>query len=466
MNATTDRLRITGRVLEPGAYGWDDATRAFNLAVVQEPALVAIPETDADVVAIVNYAREHGFAVAPQRTGHNAAPLGDLEDVILVRTDALQGVEFDIERGVARVRAGARWADVVPRASALGLAALHGSTPDVSVAGYALGGGVGWYGRKHGLAANSIVAIELVTADGMLRRVDHHNDPDLFWALRGGGGNFGLVTTIEVQLYPIAEVYAGMLLFPWERSSEVLSAWLQWTRTVPEEVTSVGRILQLPPFETLPEHLRGRQFAAVTAVVIGDERAGRTILEPLRALGPEIDTFSMCPPAGIAELAMDPQEPLPAVTDSVMLGDLPAEAIDRLVDVAGPGSGSSLPVVDIRHVGGALRRTQPGNGALATLDASYVAFAVGPAFSEPTALAMRGQLTRVMEALKPYDNGRRYANFAEDRLDPARFYAPDVYPRLRLAKATVDPGGVFRANHPIPPANLGRELQIQATLAA
>src|SRR5581483_1906826 len=131
---------------------------------------------------------------APQRTGHNAAPLGRMDDVVLVRTDELRGVEIDERRRVARVRAGSKWGDLVPRASELGLAALHGSTPDVSVAGYSLGGGVGWYGRKLGLSANSVLAIELVTADSRLRRVDAANDPDLFWALRGGGGNFGVVT--------------------------------------------------------------------------------------------------------------------------------------------------------------------------------------------------------------------------------------------------------------------------------
>ena len=157
MSLTADHISLAGRLLQPGDAGWEAATQAFNLTVVQEPALVALPATDDDVVAIVDYARERGLQVAPQRTGHNAAPLGPLDDVILLRTDALQGVEIDAERRVARVRAGSRWADVLPRASELGLAALHGSTPDVSVAGYALGGGVGWYARKHGLAANSIV---------------------------------------------------------------------------------------------------------------------------------------------------------------------------------------------------------------------------------------------------------------------------------------------------------------------
>jgi hypothetical protein len=343
--------------------------------------------------------------VAPQRTGHNAKPLGPLDDVVLVRTDALQGVEIDAKRRVARVRAGSRWADVMPPTSRLGLAALHGSTPDVSVAGYALGGGVGWYARKHGLAANSVTAIELVTADGRLRRVDHDHGADLFWALRGGGGNLGVVTTIELELHPISEVYAGMLFFPWERSSEVLHTWLDWTATLPDEVTSVGRIVQLPPVPHLLAELRGRQFAAVDAVVIGDERLGRELIEPLRRLGPAVDTFAMRPPAGIADLHREPRQPVPAATDSVMLADLPTEAIDRFVAATGPGSGSRLIVADLRHLGGALGRSQPHHGALATLDASFVSFGVGMAGDDAARDASHERLALLSDALAPYDTG-------------------------------------------------------------
>src|SRR5581483_9327317 len=276
------RRKVKGAVIEPGGAGWDAATQAFNLTVRQEPALTAVPVDERDVVAIVEFARSQGMQVTAQRTGHNAEPLGSLDDVILVKTDALQGVEIDAERRIARVRAGAKWGDVVPRASDLGLAALHGSTPDVSVAGYSLGGGVGWYARKLGLSSNSVRAIELVTADGELRRVDHDQEPDLFWALRGGGGSFGIVTALEVQLYAIPDIYAGVLFFPWERASEVLHAWREWTETVPEELTSVGRILQFPPIPELPDHLRGGKFVVVEGIYMGDEASGSDLMRPIR----------------------------------------------------------------------------------------------------------------------------------------------------------------------------------------
>ena len=443
------RRGVRGAVIERGQPGWDAATLAFNLAFTQEPTAVAVPEDERDVAEIVRFASANGLQVAPQRTGHNAEPLGAMHDVILLRTDKLRGVQIDAERHVARVRAGSKWEDVVPRASELGLAALHGSTPDVSVAGYSLGGGVGWYARKHGLSTNSVLAIELVTADGKLRRVDHDNEPELFWALRGGGGNFGVVTALEVQLYAIPEVYAGVLFFPWERSSEVLHAWLDWTRTVPEEITSIGRILQFPPLGELPEHLRGGKFAVVEAVYLGTDAAGADLLAPLRALGPAMDTFAMVPPVGIAELHMDPPEPVPYTGEGMMLGELDATAIDRFVRAAGPGSDSPLVSAEIRHLGGAIGRTGEGHGALAAMDSAFLTFGLGLVFDDETYAANRRQLEMVRHALNPYDTGRQYLNFTEEETDPATFYRADAYRRLRAVKAAVDPNGVFRANHPI-----------------
>ncbi len=446
----TLRRRLTGALLEPGDSGWEAATQAYNLTIVQEPALVAVPADEQDVSEIVRFAREHGLQVAPQRTGHNADPLGSLDDVILLRTDALRGVEIDAERRIARVGAGSKWEDVVPRASELGLAALHGSTPDVSVAGYSLGGGVGWYARKLGLAANSVRAIEVVTADGRLRRVDADNEADLFWALRGGGGSFGVVTALEVELFPVAEVYAGILFFPWERSAEVLHAWLDWTATVPDEVTSVGRIMQFPPLPEVPEPFRGQRFVLVEAVVLGTEAEGAELLQPLRALGPAVDTFAMVPPAGIAELHMDPPNPVPYTGSGQMLGQLDHAAIDAFVAVAGPGSGSPLVSMEIRHVGGALSRSSSEHGVLDTLDASFLTFGVGIVLDEETYAASRERLGLLERVFGRYATGRQYLNFTEAKTDPARFYRPGSYLRLQTVKAAVDPENVFRSNHPIP----------------
>ena len=446
------RGRLRGAILAPGEPGWDAARQAYNLTVTQTPALIALPAGVGDVIAVVDFAYEHGMQVAPQRTGHNAEPLGSLDDVILLKTDLLQGVEIDVERRIARVGAGVKWEDVVPRASELGLAALHGSTPDVSVVGYSLGGGVGWYSRSHGLSANSVVAIELVTADGELRRVDHVHDPDLFWALRGGGGSFGVVTAIEVQLYPIPEVYAGVLFFPWERTAEVLHAWHEWLPGVPDELTSVGRVLQFPPREEVPAPFRGRSFVLVEVFFTGSEQEGIELLRPLRELGPELDTVTMMPPAGLSELHMDPPNPVPYLGAHQLLDELTPEAIDEIVALVGPGSGSPLVSYELRHAGGALSREAEGHGALASLPCSYLGFGVGMVFGDDSFAATRERLELVSAALADFDTGRKYLNFTEQATDPACFYTPETWARLQAIKAEVDPDRLFRANHAIDPA--------------
>jgi FAD/FMN-containing dehydrogenase len=310
----------------------------------------------------------------------------------------------------------------------------------------------GWYARKLGLSANSVTAIELVTPDGRFRRVDHEHDPDLFWALRGGGGNFGVVTALEVQLYVIPDIYAGVLFFPWERSSEVLHAWREWTESVPEEMTSVGRILQFPPIPDIPEPLRGNKYVLVEGIYMGDEASGRELMSPLRDLGPAIDTFAMVEPVGLAELHMDPPTPVPYAGAGHMLGKLDAAAIDRFVEAAGPASGSALVSSEIRHLGGELHRPKPGNGALATFDADFLTFGIGMVFDDASYRAHRTAIAAHAEAFAPYENGRQYLNFTEDHTDPARFYTQHTYRRLREVKRAYDPDNLIRANHPIPPA--------------
>src|SRR5215216_4810366 len=286
------RNLLDGDVVAPGDVEWDEARLAWNLAIGQNPAAVVLAESAADVAATVAFAKAHALRVAPQGTGHGAAAIGDMSDTILLKTERMRGVTIDPERRIARAEAGTIWIEVVEAAAEFGLAALAGSSPDVGVVGYTLGGGLSWLARKHGFGSNHVTAVELVTADGRLVRATRENEPDLFWAVRGGGGAFGVVTAIEFNLFPISEVYAGILFFPVERAHEVLRAWRAWTDDdLPEEMTSVGRILQLPPVPNIPEPLRGNSFVIVEAIYSGDDfDAARRLLEPLRSLGPAIDT--------------------------------------------------------------------------------------------------------------------------------------------------------------------------------
>src|SRR5215218_2283415 len=217
---------------------YDEARSSFNLLVDQRPAAVALPSDARGVADAVAYAQRHGLRVAPQATAHNQAPLGDMEDLFLVNVSRLQDVRVDPAAKSVRVGAGVKWDRVAPRLSAHGLAGLHGSSPDVGIAGYSLGGGMGWLARKHGLQTNAVTALELVTVDGELIRVDADHEPDLFWALRGGGGNFGVVTTIEFDVVEVEELYAGAYFFPFERAGEVLHTWNAMRHEFPDELMS------------------------------------------------------------------------------------------------------------------------------------------------------------------------------------------------------------------------------------
>src|SRR4051794_30691794 len=214
-------------LVQQGDPDWDAARGAFNLLVDQRPDAIALPEDEREVAAAVAEAARRDLRVAPQSPAHNAGPLGSLEGTLLLNTSRLTSVVIDQDARRVRVGTAIRWQDIVPRLSELGLAALHGSSPDVGIAGYSLGGGVGWLARKHGMQANAVTAIEIVTADGHLVRTDATHEPDLFWALRGGGGNFGIVTAIEFAVLPVAEVYSGALFFPIERLAEILHAWTE-----------------------------------------------------------------------------------------------------------------------------------------------------------------------------------------------------------------------------------------------
>ena len=276
------------------------------------------------------------------------------EDTLLLKTGRMTGAEVDAENRRARVGAAAKWRDVSALASPRGLAALSGSSAEVGVVGYTLGGGQGWLARKHGLACNSVLAAEVVTADGQLVRADHEHEPDLFWALRGGGGNFGAVTALEFELYPVAELYAGMFAWPWERTADVLHAWREWVPSLPDELSTWARILQVPPLPDIPEPVRGRQLVVVEAAYLGAQEPGRELLRPLRDLGPELDTFAVVPPAVLGQLHMDPEDPVPFAQGGQLLDELPPAAIDAIVEAAGPGSGSPLLSLELRQLGGAL----------------------------------------------------------------------------------------------------------------
>jgi FAD/FMN-containing dehydrogenase len=443
------RDRLAGEIVLPGDGGWDAARQAWNLSVDQRPVAVVFPEAAEDVAAVVEVAGADGLRVAAQGTGHSAGPMGPLEETILVKTSRMRGVEIDAKANRARVRAGALWGEVVPAAAEHGLAALAGSAKDVGVVGYTLGGGIGWLARGHGLACSSVLAVEAVTADGRLVRADADSEPDLFWALRGGGGSFAVVTALEFALYPIAEVYAGALFWPLERAAEVLHTWRELVAAAPVELTSLGRLMQFPPIPEVPEPFRGRAFVLVEAAYCGPEADGAALLRPLRRLDPEMDTLATIAVDGLGELHMDPPQPVPFAGDGMLLSELPADAVHALVGIAGAGSGSPLLSVEVRQLGGALANASASNGALSSIDAEFALYAVGIAMDGEMKAAVQAYAAKVQDELATWTAARSFMNFTERRADPGEFFDATTYERLQRVKAEYDPDAVIRGNHSI-----------------
>jgi len=441
--------RMTGYAVAPGDPRFDEARVAWNLAVDQHPAAVAFPHDTDDVKKIVAFARATGLRVTAQGTGHNAGAHGDLSESILVKTSQLQGASVDPAARIARVEAGALWQDVVPMASEHGLAALVGSSPDVGIVGYSLGGGVGYLGRKHGIAANSVTAIELVTADGEHIRTAAGHEPELFWALRGGGGNFGVVTAMEFKLFPVESLYAGMMLWPWERSAELYKRWRDWTDTTPDEVTSMARMIQFPDMPDVPEPLRNRKMFVFSAAYLGDADEGARVVQGMRELKPEMEMFGPMPPLGLMRLHGDPEGGVPALSDHSLIDALPDSAIDDAVAAAGPGSGSPLTIFEIRQMGGAMGRVPDDAGALEKIDGRFLAFTVGMPMDAESGRAIECAARDAMAALAPHSRGRTYLNFSERVTNTRSAYSVETHQRLQAVKARYDADGLLHGNHRI-----------------
>lgn len=446
-------LDLDGTLTRADDPRWHADRLAWNLAVDQRPAAVATVASVRDVQSVVDTARRLGLRVAPQSTGHNAAPMGDLTGTILLKLHQMRQVTVDPVRRVARVEGGAQWVDVTSVAAKHGLAALAGSAADVGVAGYLLGGGVSWLARSHGLGANHVAALEVVTADGRHRRVDREQDPELFWALRGGGGSYAVVTALEIRLFPIAEVYAGALFFPIARTAEVMHAWARWVEDVPDEVMSVGRVLRFPPLPELPPFLSGQSYVVVEACSTLTAERTDALLEPLRALGPTIDTVAPTPVENLDQLHMDPPGPVPGRGDGWQLSSLPHDAVEAFVRVAGPDADSPLLSVELRHMGGALT---PGRavdgGAVDGLPGAFLGFAVGIAPTPEAGRTVDEAITALQHGLAPWSTGGCYVNFAERRRGGGALFGEATYEQLRRVKATYDAADVIRANQPVRPA--------------
>jgi FAD/FMN-containing dehydrogenase len=443
-------LAIAGRIATPSDADWDQARAAWNLAADQHPSAVALIETAEDAAKVVRFAAENDLRVAAQGTGHGAVALRSLEDAILIKTERMRGIEIDAEAQTARVEAGTLVLELSEAAGAHGLSGMPGSSPDVGVTGYTLGGGLSWLGRRYGFACNRVKAIELVTAFGDQLTIDAENEPDLFWALRGGGGDYAVVTALQLNLVPVATAYAGALIFPAALGAEAVRRYRDWAADVSEDVTSVVRFLRPPDLPDVPEPLRNTPLLTIDAACIGGKEAGEAAIAPLRELGePIMDTFDQIPSAGLCRIHMDPEQPVPGLGHHRVLRELPDEAIDAFVGLAGPDSGSPLLLTEIRQMGGALGRPDPNGGALSHLESDWVMLGIGLPMTPQLGQAIEAHLDRFDETMEPWSGDGGYFNFAERPCDTDAILPPDVCARLAEVKRKWDPASRIVGNHAV-----------------
>ena len=430
--------------ITPKDGDYDAARMPWNVAVDQRPVAVVRATSADDVADAVRTAKSRGLRVMMQNTGHAASGRHDLSSAVVVRTGAMTDVTVDADAAVARVSAGAKWQAVAEAAAPHGLAGLAGSSGGVGVVGYTIGGGLGWLGRAHGFACGKLLAADVVMADGKQVRIDDSNEPDLMWALRGGGGCFAAVTSIDIGLVPATEFYGGTLFFPAERTTEVLSAWSTWVETVPETVTSTGRVLNIPPLETVPEPLRGRSFVVVQAVCLMPESEAADLLAPLRELGAEIDTFAPMSAPELGMIHMDPPDPVPADLEGWLVDRFDTEVIGAVAANSGPGS--PLLGVQVRHLGGALSRPGPVPAALDSVDAGFAIYGVGVVPEPAAATAVRSALRQLGLALRPATSKRGFMNFAE-QVSADTLFPSDVLSRMTQVRTKYDLDRRFIAAH-------------------
>ncbi|MGP9536613.1 FAD-binding oxidoreductase [Brachybacterium sp. AOP43-C2-M15] len=440
--------------LRPGDEGYEEALAGFNTTVTHRPEAVVLARDARDVQEAVRYAGRHDLPVAVMATGHQASVPSD--GGIMVSTAGMDGIHLRPSRSSVHIGPGVRWGRLARKAHRHGLAGLAGSSTDVGVVGYTLGGGLSpALGRLHGYNADHVTRLEIVTADGELREATPESESDLFWAARGGKGNFGIVTSMDFGLFGVRTLYAGALMYAAETAPEVLRAWRDWAAAAPESVTTSAAFVQVPPDAPLPEPVLGKLVLSVRVSHVGDADEGAALVRPLRTVAPRLaDTVREMPFTDWGQIHNDPEGPISAYERTTLLGELPDEAIDSMIHLAGADSDSPMGLVEVRQLGGALAREPEVPGAIGHREAAFTYFAIGMA-PPGDVEEVREYGVRLMEAMGPWSTGGAYVNFLSadesDVEEVRRAYTPEVYERLVSIKSDVDGDNMFRVNHNIPP---------------
>jgi FAD/FMN-containing dehydrogenase len=446
IQALTASLR--GRTLQPGDDGFDAARHIWNGMIDRTPAVIVRCAEAADVVAAVNFAREQGLALAVRGGGHSAAGSSMCDGGLVIDLSPMKSIQVDQARSTARAEAGVTWGEFDAATQAVGLATTGGVVSTTGIAGLTLGGGIGWLGRTHGMSCDNLLSVEIVTADGQLRTANATENADLFWAVRGGGGNFGVVTSFEFQLHRVGPtVLAGLLVWPRPMARDVLRAFREFTQSAPENASAYAGL------GTSPD---GLPIVVGIAFAHGPLDQAQATLRPLRAFGPPVADMIQPMPYTAAQQMLDALNPPGnrVYWKSTILRSIDDDVLDALI--AGTESTPSpLSAALIEFYGGAINRVGVSDTAYPLRDATYALNAIA-AWTDPAQDDVNIRWARdLWDAMQPFSPGSVYVNFlgvgdpGDDRVRAA--YGPN-YTRLAKIKATYDPDNLFRLNHNIKPA--------------
>ena len=430
-------------IIRKGDADYNSARRVWNGMIDRSPAIIVRPTSTAEVVAAVNLARDNGIVLAVRGGGHNAAGLGMCDDGVVIDLSAMRNVRVDAAKRIAYVQGGALWRDLDAATHSHGLATTGGLISSTGVGGLTLGGGLGWMMRQHGLACDNVIAAEIVTADGQVRRASATENPDLFWAIRGGGGNFGVVTTFEFKLHPMKTLYAGMLVFPGPRAPEVLRRYRDLAMAAPDELTLFTGLMTSPD---------GHPINAVFAAYNGPTAKGEAAIKPFRDMGPVADMVSEMPYPALQSMLDDGfPHGLNVYWRSDFLKGLPDAALDMLVDRFNAIT-SPLSALLIEQFGGAVARVSADETAFAQRDALFNLAIISRWADAETAQTHIDWAKKSSEAARPFASGGVYVNYLGlEGADRVKAAYGSKYDKLVAVKSKYDPNNLFSMNQNIQP---------------
>ncbi len=436
---------VNGQVMTPADPGFEEELSPFNQVACHEPEILVAVEDADDVAAAVRWAADHRMPVAVQATGHGA--IVSYDRGMLISTKHMQSLTLDPVARTVRVGAGVRWRQVIEAAEPHGLVPLNGSSSDVGAVGYTLGGGLPILGRTFGFASSYLRAADIVTADGQLHRVSAQNDPDVFFALRGGKPSVGIVTSMTIGLVPLPAFYGGCAFFDGDHADRLFHAFRDWTAALPDTTTTAIRLLRLPPLPEVPEPLRERLTVQLIVAHAGNAATGASLIAPMRALAPAIfDDIRERPYREADQVYRDPEQPIPTKETSALLSELTPEAIDAIMTVAGPGVRTPLLLAELRHLGGMLARTADPPDAAGARDAAYSLFMLG-ILTPATAETLPGALAEAAATMAPFATGHSFVNLTgppASAAEAARSWPAEIYDQLLRTKQAYDPSDRFQ----------------------